>query len=41
MSQEVASYMAGGRVMLPRECCMPPGLERSELAKHPDVVIDC
>ena len=31
--------MAGGRIPLPRDYCIPRGLERSGLAKHPDVII--
>ena len=31
--------MAGGWIPLPRDCYIPRGLEGSELAKHPDVVI--
>ena len=36
-----ASSMAGGRILLPRDYCIPRGFERSELAKHPDVFIHC
>ena len=39
--KDFTSSMAGGRSLLPRDCFIPHDFERSELAKHPDVLIDC